>query len=153
MCKTKYRQLYRKSYAKEIGRLAQGMPGLVDGKKTMFLIDKQAIPIDRWKDVTYGFRMSFLYSINSPVSSSITVISILSRKRLCANCLGASCSGAVLRYASIASWVIYFIGPLLLCVFCTGGSSVSLFVMCWTASHGDRRSIAGCSTLGGGAIL
>ena len=41
-------------YAKEIGQLSQGMPGLVDGKNTMFLIDKQDIPVDSWKDVTYG---------------------------------------------------------------------------------------------------
>ena len=28
------------------------MPGLVEG--TMFLIDKQDIPVDRWKDISYG---------------------------------------------------------------------------------------------------
>ena len=30
------------------------MPGLVEGTNTMFLIDKQDIPVKRWKDVTYG---------------------------------------------------------------------------------------------------
>ena len=30
------------------------MPGLVEGTNTMFFIDKQDIPVDRWKDVTYG---------------------------------------------------------------------------------------------------
>ena len=35
-------------------RLAQGMPGLVEGKNTMFFIYKQDIPVDRWQDVTYG---------------------------------------------------------------------------------------------------
>ena len=30
------------------------MPGLVEGTNTMFFIDKQYIPVDRWKDVTYG---------------------------------------------------------------------------------------------------
>ena len=34
--------------------MAQGMPGLVEGMNNMFLIDKQDIPVDRCKDVTYG---------------------------------------------------------------------------------------------------
>ena len=50
----KYRPLYRNSYAKEIGRLAQGMPGLIKVTNTMFLIDKTAFPSNRWRDVTYG---------------------------------------------------------------------------------------------------
>ena len=54
MQKPKYRQLYCNSYAKEIGRLAQGMTGLVEGSNTTFLIDKQDIPVNRWKYVTYG---------------------------------------------------------------------------------------------------
>ena len=37
MQKPKYRQLYCNSYAKEIGRLAQVMPGLVESMNTMFL--------------------------------------------------------------------------------------------------------------------
>ena len=53
MRKPKYRQLYRNYYSKEIGRLAQGMTGLVEGTNTMFFIDNQDIPVDRWKDVTY----------------------------------------------------------------------------------------------------
>ena len=50
----KYRQLYGKSYAKELGRLAQGMPGQVEGTNTIFFIDKADIPTARWRDVTYG---------------------------------------------------------------------------------------------------
>ena len=34
--------------------MAQGMPGLVEVTNTMFFTDKQYIPVDRWKDVTYG---------------------------------------------------------------------------------------------------
>ena len=34
--------------------MAQGMPDLVEGTNTMFFIDKQYIPSDRWKDVIYG---------------------------------------------------------------------------------------------------
>ena len=54
MRKPKYRQIYRNSYPKEIGRLAQGMPCIVEGTNTMSFIDKQDIPVNRWKDVTYG---------------------------------------------------------------------------------------------------
>ena len=54
MRKPKYRQLYRNSYVKEIGSLTQGMPGIVEGTNTLFLIEKQDISIDRWKDVTDG---------------------------------------------------------------------------------------------------
>ena len=50
----KYRPLYQNSYFKEIRRLAQGMPGLVEGTNTMFFIDKTDVPANRWRDVTYG---------------------------------------------------------------------------------------------------
>ena len=53
MKKSKYRQLYRNSYAKEIVQLAQGMTGLVEGTKTMFFIEKKDVPVDRWRDVKY----------------------------------------------------------------------------------------------------
>ena len=52
--KPKYLQLYRNSYVKEIGRFAQVMPGPVEGTNTIFLIDKKYIPVESWKDVTYG---------------------------------------------------------------------------------------------------
>ena len=29
------------------------MPGLVEGTNTMLFIEKKAIPVDRWRDVTY----------------------------------------------------------------------------------------------------
>jgi hypothetical protein len=50
----KYRTLYRDSYAKELGRLAQGMPGLAEGTNIICFIPKRDVPIDRWRDVTYG---------------------------------------------------------------------------------------------------
>ena len=40
----KYRPLYQNSYVKEIRRLAQGMPGLVEGTNTIFFIKKTAVP-------------------------------------------------------------------------------------------------------------
>ena len=43
----KYRILYGNSYAKEIGRLAQGMPGQVTGTNTIFFINKKDVPADR----------------------------------------------------------------------------------------------------------
>ena len=52
--KPEYRHIYRKSNDKEIGSLSQGMPRLLEGTDTIFFIDKQAIPVERWKDVTYG---------------------------------------------------------------------------------------------------
>ena len=50
----KYRQLYATSYRKELGRLAQGMTGHAEGTNTVYFIDKTDIPVERWKDVTYG---------------------------------------------------------------------------------------------------
>ena len=40
--------------ANEFGRLAQGVGGRVTGANTIFFIQKDHIPIDRRKDVTYG---------------------------------------------------------------------------------------------------
>ena len=53
MKKPKYRNIYGNSYAKEIGRLAQGMPGQVTGTNTNFFINKKDMPADRWRDVNY----------------------------------------------------------------------------------------------------
>ena len=54
MKKPKYRKLYAKLYTKELGRLAQGMPGQVEGTNTIFFIPKKDVPLDRWRGVTYG---------------------------------------------------------------------------------------------------
>ena len=94
-----------------------------------------------------------MYSLNLPVPLLSTALRILSRKRLCANHLGASSRGAVLSYASIASWVPDFIGAFLLRVLCAGGSYVSFFIICWDASRGYRCGVSGYSTLGGGPTL
>ena len=50
----KYRQIYATSYSKELGRLAQGIPGKAEGTNTIYFIDKANVPAERWKDVTYG---------------------------------------------------------------------------------------------------
>ena len=49
----KYRQLHCNYYAKKIGKLAQGMSGLVEGTNKMFFIKKKYTPVDRWREVTY----------------------------------------------------------------------------------------------------
>ena len=41
--KTKYQQLYLNSYSKEIGRLEQGMPGLVEGTNIIYFLWKSKI--------------------------------------------------------------------------------------------------------------
>ena len=50
----RYRDVWGKSFGNEIIRLAQGMPGRVDGTDTLFFIDEEKIPRDRRNDVTYG---------------------------------------------------------------------------------------------------
>ena len=37
-----------------MGRLAQGLPGRVDGTNTLDFLAKSEVPSDRFKDVTYG---------------------------------------------------------------------------------------------------
>ena len=50
----KYKATWGKSFGNEIGRLAQGMPGRVEGTNTIFFIHKKQVPSNRWQDVTYG---------------------------------------------------------------------------------------------------
>lgn len=54
MKKEQYREVWSKAGAKELGRLTQGIPEVVDGTNTMFFVDYDAIPQDRRKDVTYA---------------------------------------------------------------------------------------------------
>jgi hypothetical protein len=50
----KYRQKWTNAFGKEIGRLAQGIDGIVEGTNTIFFVDYDEIPEDRKKDVTYA---------------------------------------------------------------------------------------------------
>ena len=50
----KYKDAWNTSFRNKIGRLAQGMPGRVEGTNTIFFIPKASVPADRWKDITYG---------------------------------------------------------------------------------------------------
>lgn len=54
MADPKLKSLWQAKYGKELGRLAQGLPGVVEGTNTIFFIHKNEIPKDRWRDVTYG---------------------------------------------------------------------------------------------------
>ena len=47
----KYENMQQHSYRNEIGKLAQGMPGKVKGMNTIFVINKQKVPQNRYKDV------------------------------------------------------------------------------------------------------
>jgi hypothetical protein len=49
----KYKQIWGKAFGNETGRLAQGMPGRVEGTNTFFFISYDEVPTDRRQDVTY----------------------------------------------------------------------------------------------------
>jgi hypothetical protein len=50
----KYSNIWSTSFSNEIGRLAQGVGGRIKGIDTINFIEYNKVPIDRWKDVTYG---------------------------------------------------------------------------------------------------
>eukprot|EP00804_Cyclotella_cryptica_P003825 CCRYP_018936-RA/>CCRYP_018936-RA protein AED:0.22 eAED:0.20 QI:0/0/0/1/1/1/2/0/637 len=50
----KYSTIWKKAYSKELGRLAQGIPGIVQGTNTIVFIAKDDVPPNRRRDVTYG---------------------------------------------------------------------------------------------------
>ncbi len=50
----KYKELWGKSYAIELGCLAQGIPGVSKGTNTIVFIGQDDIPINQRKDITYG---------------------------------------------------------------------------------------------------
>ena len=71
---SKYRQLYRNYYAKEIGGLSQETPGLVEGTNTMCFIDNTDLPVDRWKGVMHGRVVVYYRPENSnPYCTQLTV--------------------------------------------------------------------------------
>eukprot|EP00804_Cyclotella_cryptica_P014586 CCRYP_020641-RA/>CCRYP_020641-RA protein AED:0.25 eAED:0.25 QI:0/0/0/1/1/1/3/0/614 len=49
-----YCTIWKNAYGKELGRLAQGIPGTVKGTNTIVFIAYNEIPPQRCKDVTYG---------------------------------------------------------------------------------------------------
>eukprot|EP00804_Cyclotella_cryptica_P006175 CCRYP_015258-RB/>CCRYP_015258-RB protein AED:0.28 eAED:0.28 QI:0/0/0/1/1/1/3/0/731 len=70
----KYRDTWTSSYGKELGRLAQGLPGTVVGTNTIVFISKSDIPSDRWRDVMYGrIVANFLPEKDAPHRIRLTV--------------------------------------------------------------------------------
>jgi hypothetical protein len=49
-----YQEVWGNAFGKEVGRLAQGMPGVVEGTDTIDFIHKHEVPADRFKDCTYS---------------------------------------------------------------------------------------------------
>ena len=49
-----YREVWGSAYGKELGRLAQGLPGICEDTDTIDFIHKHEVPSDHFKDVTYG---------------------------------------------------------------------------------------------------
>ena len=52
IARPKYKEVWGDAFGKEVGRLAQGIPGKVEGTDTLFFINKDEVPKDRLKDVT-----------------------------------------------------------------------------------------------------
>jgi hypothetical protein len=50
----KYKEAWGKLYTTELGRLAQGIPGVSKGTDTIVFILQDEVPIDQIKDVMYG---------------------------------------------------------------------------------------------------
>ena len=54
MKRLEYKEIWGHGYENEIGQLAQGTKGRVDGTDTMRFIHKHDVPRNRFKDVTYS---------------------------------------------------------------------------------------------------
>lgn len=49
-----YRDVWSKAFGKEIGRLAQGQKGIVEGTNALFFIPMDKVPYERRKNITYA---------------------------------------------------------------------------------------------------
>eukprot|EP00804_Cyclotella_cryptica_P006953 CCRYP_007095-RA/>CCRYP_007095-RA protein AED:0.38 eAED:0.31 QI:0/0/0/1/0/0/3/0/325 len=88
----KYCTTWKNAYGKELGRLAQGIPGTVQGTNTIVFITPNQIPPNCQRDVTYGRicatidlrRMTHITSIlQSAATESLTLVllnSVISTK-------------------------------------------------------------------------
>jgi hypothetical protein len=52
----RYQEVWMHSSANEIGRLAQGIGGCIQGTNTIFYVHNDQVPPNRWKDVTYAAK-------------------------------------------------------------------------------------------------
>ena len=71
----KYCQLYGHSYAKDMGCVAQGIPGQVEETNTVFFQSCSSCPGARWREFIYG-RMVVKYrpKKDDPYRTCLTVI-------------------------------------------------------------------------------
>ena len=49
-----HKKVWGGAFGKEVGRLSQGLPGIVEGTDTLKFIFKNEIPADRFRGVTYA---------------------------------------------------------------------------------------------------
>lgn len=47
-----YKEVWDGAFGKEVGRLAQGLPGIIEGTDTIEFITANDVPTDRFKDCT-----------------------------------------------------------------------------------------------------
>jgi hypothetical protein len=97
----KYKELWGKAYTKELARLAQGIPGISKGTKTVIFIKRKEIPADCRCDATYtrvcvnyrpekevgGNLIHFLGNVSTPTIEMVTIKlhlnSVISTKGAC----------------------------------------------------------------------
>eukprot|EP00804_Cyclotella_cryptica_P019034 CCRYP_014448-RA/>CCRYP_014448-RA protein AED:0.34 eAED:0.34 QI:0/0/0/1/1/1/3/0/481 len=63
----KYRSMWTSAYGKELGQLAQGLPGTVAGTNTIVFINKYDIPSDQW-----GNHINFPGDCGTPTADMLT---------------------------------------------------------------------------------
>ena len=51
----KYQDILSKAFGKEIGQLAQGQPGVVEGTNTLFFVPFSKVPKNKQKNITYAW--------------------------------------------------------------------------------------------------
>ena len=70
----KYSELWQNSYGNKLGRLAQGMPGRVEGTDIIFFVHKKDVPAHRWRDITYGrIVVSYIPTKDEPNRTRLTM--------------------------------------------------------------------------------
>jgi hypothetical protein len=70
----KCKEVWEKLYTTELGRLAQGIPGVSKGTDTIVFIQRDEVPTDRIKDDTYGrVRLNYCPEKDNPNQTYLTV--------------------------------------------------------------------------------
>ena len=69
---------WKHSSGNELGRLAQGLGDRVKGTNTIFFVNKNEVPQDRYKDVTYG-KFVCMYHENKEEKNKTRLTVVLKR--------------------------------------------------------------------------